>query len=319
MTTEQLITDESFIDWVRSGSKETDVPWTNEQDSMIQENIDEARQIIESLHFNDIKTTPSRKNEIWSNISNNIDKKGNRSSRFKSLWLLVLIGLVLLTSLIVYNILQNNTSHTTDFAELKKIEFPDGSLGILNANSELQFEKDWEGGKKRKVSLSGEAYFDVSHLENHETFIVETEHVNIEVLGTKFVVNCRPYGAQITLEEGKIRLLDKSSNEELKVLDPGQTGFFDIKTSRFNLESKDISLYTSWKTGTLQFNKTPFSEVVRIIKENYGFNIRVEDQAIWEEEISGAIATRSINDLKTALEGILNIEIETRDNLILFK
>lgn len=46
-------------------------------------------------------------------------------------------------------------------------------------------------GEHREVNLKGEAYFEVTKNRKH-SFIVQTESVNVEVLGTHFNVESYP-------------------------------------------------------------------------------------------------------------------------------
>ncbi len=55
------------------------------------------------------------------------------------------------------------------------------------------------------------------------------------------------------------------------------------------------------------------------MKENYGYEVRVEDDKMWDEELSRTIKATSINDLLLALEGILNTEIIVDKKYIHFK
>ena len=71
-----------------------------------------------------------------------------------------------------------------------KVVLPDGSQVWLNAGSKLDYDHSTFNKELREVSLSGEAYFDVT--KNHEkSFIIHTKNMDIKVLGTVF--NVRTY------------------------------------------------------------------------------------------------------------------------------
>lgn len=80
----------------------------------------------------------------------------------------------------------------------------DGSRVWLNAESELRFPLQFASGR-RKVFLTGEAYFEVEKDTEHP-FIVEVNGSEIEVLGTGF--NVRSYRNEgrvvTTLAEGNV-------------------------------------------------------------------------------------------------------------------
>ena len=77
---------------------------------------------------------------------------------------------------------------TTPRGGTYKVVLPDGTIAWLNAASTLRFPVAF-GGKTRKVVLSGEGYFDVTHRPD-APFVVHIDQSNtdIKVLGTRFDV-----------------------------------------------------------------------------------------------------------------------------------
>src|SRR5260221_14778950 len=87
---------------------------------------------------------------------------------------------------------------TTAYNEVTTITLPDHSMVALNGNSTLRYQKQFGDHFPREVWITGEAYFNVSHInkdpakeEARDRFIVHTENVNIEVLGTSFTLKNR--------------------------------------------------------------------------------------------------------------------------------
>src|SRR5690606_27690146 len=68
------------------------------------------------------------------------------------------------------------------------IVLSDGSKVHLNSGSTLTYPVKFSKGSPRRVTLIGEAFFDVAHDEN-DKFIVNTEKLKIQVYGTKFNVS----------------------------------------------------------------------------------------------------------------------------------
>ena len=67
-----------------------------------------------------------------------------------------------------------------------QMDLPDGSIVWLNSQTTLTYDENF-GKKDRKVTLDGEAYFEVAH--NKEIpFYVQTENIKVQVTGTKFDV-----------------------------------------------------------------------------------------------------------------------------------
>ena len=83
----------------------------------------------------------------------------------------------------VYLYMQPTSLQTVStMAETRNVILPDGSSVLLNRHSSLSYPKRFKSDN-REVQLTGEAYFEVSKDQKHP-FIVQTEHINVQVLGT---------------------------------------------------------------------------------------------------------------------------------------
>jgi transmembrane sensor len=105
-----------------------------------------------------------------------------------------IFGGVALTLFLVTQFFGNNEGGKlavqTEYGKLKQVLLPDSSSIVLNANSKIEYDKNWSKGKRREVWLEGEAFFDVRHLNQDTTqvstydqFVVHTEDLDVEVLG----------------------------------------------------------------------------------------------------------------------------------------
>ena len=95
------------------------------------------------------------------------------------------------------------------------LKLADGTNVWVFAESEIRFPTRFKGNK-REVYLEGEAYFDVTHDEQHP-FIVHTEQLNVKVLGTGFNVMAYKGDArtEVTLVHGKVDVKSKNISEIL--------------------------------------------------------------------------------------------------------
>jgi transmembrane sensor len=105
---------------------------------------------------------------------------------------------------------------------ISKIQLPDGSRVWLNMGSKLTYSNDF-GTNQRKVSLVGEAFFDVVK-DSERPFVVTTPTISIRVLGTKF--NVRSYNndktSEAALVRGKIELTILKNPEKKIILSPSE-------------------------------------------------------------------------------------------------
>ncbi len=110
---------------------------------------------------------------------------------------------------------------TTPKGVMFSVKLADGTRCWLNTSSSLRYPAAFVGNERR-VSVTGEAYFEVAK-DAKRPFIVNTDNSDIRVLGTSFNVNAYPNEAavQTTLLEGKVEVNMPGAGLS-KVLTPGQ-------------------------------------------------------------------------------------------------
>ena len=128
----------------------------------------------------------------------------------------------------------------------------------LNSGSSLYISADFSP-EKRNISLSGEAYLEVHHDEQHP-FTIHTEKANIRVLGT--TLNIEAYEDEpvttITLVEGHIEL---STGKEQTELPAGYAASID-DSRHIRINQADLYERTGWHNNRIVFNDRPLEEIM---------------------------------------------------------
>ena len=152
-----------------------------------------------------------------------------------------------------------------------KFQLPDGSQGWLNSGSSIKYPVNFM--KHRNVAISGEAWFDVVHL-NSEEFRVITPWFDVKVLGTQF--NVLAYDneptAEVVLERGKILVFGKD-NELKGELNPDQELVYTKSKKEFIKTRIDAKIYTSWKDGLLIFKNVAIADIAKKLERRYNAEI----------------------------------------------
>ncbi len=150
----------------------------------------------------------------------------------------------------------------------------DGSKVWLNAASSLTYSTAF-AGNERKVTLTGEGYFEVAH-DASKPFFVSTGAMDIKVLGTHFNVNA--YGddgqLQTTLLEGSVEVSNSGNSVVIK---PGQ----QVQVNKGGVGLKivdhvDLGQVVAWKEGVFYFNKNNIREVMNQLARWYDVSITYE-------------------------------------------
>ena len=188
----------------------------------------------------------------------------------------------------------------------------DGTTITLNRNSTFKYPKKFTKDV-RKVELTGDAYFEVEHNKN-QPFIIESQNIEIEVLGTSFYVDSHEDNStvEVVVNSGGVALrLDKENQIILKA---GDKGIFDKKTGQLFREKNTDVNYNSWKTKLLVFDDTKLAEVVDKLNEVYDTNIEIINPEIDNYRITVTFDNMTIEAVINILRETLDIVIEKHDN-----
>jgi ferric-dicitrate binding protein FerR (iron transport regulator) len=210
------------------------------------------------------------------------------------------------------------TTYTTAFNETREVVLPDGSTVILNANSTLSFASDWDSALvERIVMLEGEAFFAVEEKEVRQgdttffaKFIVKTDQIEVEVLGTRFNVNNHSSEPQVALESGKV-LVRNSSGEALYLV-PGEIAA--LSENRLYKKNVETELITSWKENKLLFEETPVPEILEMIENRYGYKIIVKTDKLNDKVYTGSSPANDIDLLTYKLSRLYSLDIHKEGN-----
>ena len=155
------------------------------------------------------------------------------------------------------------------YGEKKLIVLPDSSEVWVNSGSIIIYPEKFVGDT-RTIYLNGEANFSVTKNPD-KRFIVSTNNLNIEALGTIF--NVRAYldlpKITATLEEGKIKVETKTGPVQSMILKPNEQIIYDNKTQYLSKQIVDAKRVAMWKDGYLIFQEASFGDILHAIEKRY--------------------------------------------------
>lgn len=184
-------------------------------------------------------------------------------------------------------------------AETRTVNLPDGTSVTLNHYSTLTYPERFKTDN-REVELNGEAYFEVSKDKKHP-FIVQTEAVDVRVLGTQFNVDAYRDSPDVrtTLLTGSVAVSNKSNSEHM-ILKPNEIAIYnkvEKKLTRKLLE--DATDEISWRHGEFIFDDVPLKDIARELSNSFGTTIQITDPTLQNYRISARF--RNGEDLETIL------------------
>ena len=197
-------------------------------------------------------------------------------------------------------------------AENKIVEtvLPDGSAIALNQNSRLVHNKKDES--VRKVKLEGEAFFNVERMPS-KPFIVETQELIVEVLGTSFYVNSTEGSnfTEVVVESGSVSVSDKNSRV---VLSAGEKVRYNKSKPELIKEGNEDPNFLSWKTNVYRFDNSTLQVVINTLKDDYRFSVGRIDPRVKNCTITVVFDKRTKAEILRILEETLDLEITTGKN-----
>jgi ferric-dicitrate binding protein FerR (iron transport regulator) len=196
------------------------------------------------------------------------------------------------------------------------ITLPDGTSVWLNSQSSLTFPVTFKGSE-RKVSLTGEAYFEVAK-NKHMPFIVHTGNADIKVLGTHF--NVKAYqednAVKTTLLEGSVSLSNRSSST---LLVPGEQGVAEAADGKITQKKVNINQVMAWKAGYFIFREDDIHDIMKQISRWYDVDVEYRGN-LANIKFGGTYSkNKDITELLKGLEltGLVHFKIEGRRIIVM--
>lgn len=334
---EEFLADEQFQQWVLAPEEENQQFWENFLRTYPEKKqvVVQAREVLQSIVSKEISLVEeSRLDTLWQRIDRSrklettyapeLPLQKPQPAKVLPLYTkiaAVFLGL-LVSSFLVYLWLKPAPmlEYHTAFGKTKKIVLPDQSIVILNSNSTIRYASEWSTRQPREVWIEGEAYFSVIHTQNNQKFQVTTpSKMVVEVLGTQFNVKDRTSGAQVVLKDGKVKLKLTHTGEEKQVMmAPSEAVTLTKTASGYTKKRVDPSQYLSWTQHKLIFKNTPLAEIKTLLEETYGLTVKIPNESLLEQQISGSVPSDNIESLLFALSESFNYQIIQQNNQLLF-
>lgn len=194
-----------------------------------------------------------------------------------------------------------------------QVVLADGTKVWLNSASRLIYPQSFMG-KERRVVLSGEAFFDVTH-DAERPFVVETSRMNVKVLGTRFNVNDYDDNEEVstTLVNGSVEIV--SGDQQAFRLVPGEQAYG--KENELEKREVNVRLYTSWINGKFLFNNTELEEIAKQISRWYDVEIFFSSESVKKVRFTGAIVKfKPLEDLVRMIESTSQVRFSVKGRTI---
>ena len=306
---------------------------------LAKETNSEENELVKNLKLNDAVFSKeySATKKIWSSISINYKNqnynkeriynlieakisKNNFNAKLKSLlkYAAIIIGALIILGGLVTDLTSNKTI-TADNGEIKTIILPDESSVHLKQGAEVNYSDSKILGFNRKITLiKGEAFFEIEK-DHGNDFIVKTPDYNINVLGTKFNVNCNDNITDVVLAEGKVVLnsFDEKQFDNI-ILKPGEMVSYHKGGSPV-LKEVNPNIYTMWMEDKMEFNRFSINELAEVFKINFNKTVIIKDDKIGAKRIGGSAPSDDFDLILKGISDVLHRNIIHRNDSIIIE
>lgn len=272
--------------------------------SMLQRDRDIHRILEKELENADAELDDETAKRMYSVISTTVSSSKKRVAlnpvwRKALRWAAVLM-LPLLSAFSVYYWVTSQETSGNSFVtvtaangEKAEVTLADGSRVWLNSGSALTYNNAFNR-KERTVFLQGEAYFEVAK-DTQRPFIVKTDEMDIQALGTAFNVNAygdEKYNSSVLLE-GKIKV--KTLGQERILVENDR---ITIDKTRRTLATDRVyaSDFIEWKNGNIYFENRSFEEIANTLSRVFNVEIRFASEKLRPIRFSGTLGNSSIRN-----------------------
>jgi len=323
-TLSDFLEDDFFIRWSTEPDPQSTMFWEAfmQRHPEKKELIAKASAILKTYRKQEVFTNETRQPELWNRIQADIQQAAVRKpARFIPLFskIAAAAALFIVATAVFWFFADHRTVVATAHNEVTKVVLPDRSIVMLNGNSTLRYKDHWNTGEPREVWINGEAYFKVKHI-NQDTlhiqpghrFVVHSNDLDIEVLGTSFNVQNRQNNTNITLLTGKVKVqlaTPTTTPTPDVIMEPGDYVEYSSQKLIAKKKVENPTWATTWIKQEILFTDAYLKDIVKVLEKDYGYVVDVKDQKIMELRIEGEISVSSVDELLTTVSATLDLRI----------
>lgn len=191
--------------------------------------------------------------------------------------------------------------------EKKQMVLPDGSVVMLNANSSITYPKDFTD--HRNITLTGQAFFQVTK-DKSKPFVVTTDQLEVEVLGTSFDVNTNTHQKPtVSVVSGVVKVSEKGHEQHQVILNKDeQVSLSGTQLIHQKTQAKDD---IAWTKNIILLQNHTLKETVGILENWYDIQIDFENESLEQLTISGKYKNEKIENIMQSIALLKNLHIDT--------
>lgn len=187
----------------------------------------------------------------------------------------------------------------------------DGSIVYLAEATSLQYPEHF-ATEKREVSLQGDALFDIAG-NRQRPFLIETEEVRVEVLGTAFNVKTNGTATpfELSVQRGLVKVTLKKDGQDIYVKAGETVTLLERKLHLRNTPNRE--LFTGY-TRNIRFKDERLADILRVINLQDGTVQMLTSPKLGERKLTVTFANESPETMAELICMALNLKFTREKN-----
>jgi ferric-dicitrate binding protein FerR (iron transport regulator) len=218
---------------------------------------------------------------------------------------------------LIYTATDNGDVMTVASAEkVLKHTLPDGTTVTLNKNSTISYAGHFDG-EKRSVTLSGEAFFDVTP-DKSRPFVIDAGNSSVTVVGTTFNVKSRKDITEVIVESGVVEVAKKQYFVRLK---PGERATVSPDNDAPVASRTTDSLYNYYRTNEFICDGIPLSKLMNTLSEVYEVKVEIKNARLATLPINTVLSTNNLDEILDVISRTFReqLTIDRKGNTIIIR
>jgi transmembrane sensor len=224
---------------------------------------------------------------------------------------------------------------STKKGSMSYVKLPDGTQVWLNTNTRLTYNGNFTGAL-REVTLSGEAYFDVTK-DSSRPFIIHTDKLNIKVLGTAFNVKSYPDDEtqETALIHGRIEVTLNDRPQEKIILNPneklvvrnnqaetainkaGTPAAPKVTLNNISMAADSVVIETAWLHNKIAFTDESLLHISRMLERKFDVQFQFNHEELKTWSYTGIYESESLEKILELLSTSQKFEYTIQDRQVI--
>jgi len=188
----------------------------------------------------------------------------------------------------------------------------DGSVVTLNKNSQIVYPSTF-AKDKRKLTLQGEAFFNIAPRKN-QPFEIQVNDILVTVVGTSFNISTIDKVTTIVVATGKVRI---ASQGQVTILVAGEKLLVNAKNKTFSKLANTDELYHYYVSKTFECNNTPLKMLVETLNKAYNCKIIIAREELNNLRIQATFEEESLDKVLEIIQLTFNIQVTRKNGQII--